>query len=118
MARFNQGIYNAIIAMGGSQASAMNAARAKKPGRAFRRFQAAFVPPQPAAPTPAAPPMPQASQYQAPVTRQPSSSLQQTQEGVRTPRRSRRRDRLSQFLISLSQGSQVGAGGGGSLNIG
>ena len=117
MARFNQGIYNAIISMGGSQASAANAARAKKPGRAFRRFQAAFVPPAPApvaAPTP--PPMPQ---YQAPpVTRQPSSSLQQTQEGVRTPRRSRRKDRLSQFLISLSQGSQVGAGGGGSLNIG
>ena len=28
MARFNQGIYNQIIAMGGSQASAMNAARA------------------------------------------------------------------------------------------
>ena len=116
MARLNQGIYNAIISMGGSQASAMNAARAKKPGRAFRRFQAAFVPPAPAAPTP--PQQPQAQQYQAPVTRQPSSSLQQTQEGVRTPRRSRRKDRLSQFLISLSQGSQVGAGGGGSLNIG
>jgi hypothetical protein len=46
MARFNQGIYNAIISMGGSAASANNAARARRPGRAFRRFQAAFVPPQ------------------------------------------------------------------------
>ena len=39
---FNQGIYNAIIAQGGSAASANNAARANKPGRAFQRWQQAF----------------------------------------------------------------------------
>ena len=39
---FNQGIYNQIIAMGGSAASANNAARANRPGRAFQRWQQAF----------------------------------------------------------------------------
>ena len=39
---FNQGIYNQIIAMGGSDASARNAARASRPNRAFQNFQAAF----------------------------------------------------------------------------
>ena len=39
---FNQGVYNQIIAMGGSNASANNAARAKRPNRAFQNFQAAF----------------------------------------------------------------------------
>lgn len=39
---FNQGIYNQIIAMGGSDASARNAAKANRPGRAFQRFQQAF----------------------------------------------------------------------------
>ena len=39
---FNQGFYNAVIAMGGSAASAANVARASRPGRAFRNFQTAF----------------------------------------------------------------------------
>jgi len=39
---FNQGVYNQIIAMGGSDASARNAAKASRPNRAFQNFQAAF----------------------------------------------------------------------------
>ena len=39
---FNQGIYNQIIAEGGSAASANNAARANKPGRAYQRWKEAF----------------------------------------------------------------------------
>ncbi len=39
---FNQQFYNAVIAMGGSDASARNVARASRPGRAFRNFQQAF----------------------------------------------------------------------------
>lgn len=39
---FNQGIYNAIISQGGSAASANNAARANRPGRAYQRWQQAF----------------------------------------------------------------------------
>lgn len=40
---FNQQFYNAVIAMGGSDASARNVARASRPGRAFRNFQTAFT---------------------------------------------------------------------------
>ena len=39
---FNQGIYNQIIAMGGSDASARNAAKASRPGKAFQNFVSAF----------------------------------------------------------------------------
>ena len=39
---FNQGIYNQIIAEGGSAASANNAARANKPGRAYQNWKQAF----------------------------------------------------------------------------
>lgn len=39
---FNQQFYNAVIAMGGSDASARNVARASRPGRAFQNFQTAF----------------------------------------------------------------------------
>ena len=39
---FNQNFYNQVIAMGGSDASARNVARASRPGRAFRNFQTAF----------------------------------------------------------------------------
>lgn len=36
---FNQGVYNAIIAEGGSAASANNAARASRPGRALANWR-------------------------------------------------------------------------------
>lgn len=39
---FNQNFYNQVIAMGGSDASARNVARASRPGRAFQNFQQAF----------------------------------------------------------------------------
>ena len=39
---FNQNFYNQVIAMGGSDASARNVARASRPGRALRRFTEAF----------------------------------------------------------------------------
>jgi len=120
MARFNQGIYNQIIAMGGSAASANNAARAKKPGRAFRRFQAAFVPPQRSAPTPAPPPMPQASQYKAPTST--NATLGALESGVRSPNKKRDKTTLASLRIrpkrklnqALTAGSQAGTG----LNIG
>ena len=116
---FNQGIYNAIISMGGSAASAMNAARAKRPGRAFRRFQAAFVPPQPAAPTPAPPPMPQASQYQAPT---PTNAAIGAESGVRSPGKKRERTTLASLRIRpkrrINQALTAGSAAGSGLNIG
>lgn len=39
---FNQNFYNQVIAMGGSDASARNVARAPRPGRAFQNFVSAF----------------------------------------------------------------------------
>jgi len=39
---FNQNFYNQVIAMGGSDASARNVARASRPGRAFQNFVQAF----------------------------------------------------------------------------
>ena len=39
---FRQDLYNQVIAMGGSDASARNVARASRPGRAFQNFQTAF----------------------------------------------------------------------------
>jgi len=39
---FNQNYYNQVIAMGGSDASARNVARASRPGRAFQNFANAF----------------------------------------------------------------------------
>ena len=39
---FNQNYYNQVIAMGGSDASARNVARASRPGRAFQNFVNAF----------------------------------------------------------------------------
>ena len=39
---FNQNFYNPVIAMGGSDASARNVARASRPGRAFQNFVQAF----------------------------------------------------------------------------
>lgn len=39
---FNQNFYNQVIAMGGSDASARNVARASRPGRAFQNFVSAF----------------------------------------------------------------------------
>jgi hypothetical protein len=120
MARFNQGIYNAIIAMGGSAASANNAARAKRPGRAFRRFQAAFVPPQPAAPTPAPPPMPQASQYKAPTPT--NATLGALESGVRSPNKKRERTTLASLRIRprrrVNQALTAGSAAGTGLNIG
>ena len=119
MARFNQGIYNAIIAMGGSAASANNAARAKKPGRAFRRFQAAFVPPQPAA-APAPPPMPQASQYKAPTPT--NATLGALESGVRSPNKKRERTTLASLRIRprrrVNQALTAGSAAGTGLNIG
>ena len=120
MARFNQGIYNQIIAMGGSQASAMNAARAKRPGRAFRRFQAAFVPPAPAAPSmPAPPPMPQASQYRAPT---PTNAAIGSDSGVRSPGKKRERTTLASLRIRprrrINQALTAGSAAGSGLNIG
>ena len=120
MARFNQGIYNAIINMGGSAASAMNAARAKRPGRAFRRFQAAFVPPQAAAPTPAPPPMPQASQYRAPTPT--NATLGALDSGVRSPNKKRERTTLASLRIRpkrrVNQALTAGSAAGTGLNIG
>lgn len=75
-----------------------------------------FVAPPP--PPPAAPPMPQAPQYKPPVTREPNASLAQTQQGIKNPRRQKRRGNISQFLISLAQANQVGSGAGSPLNIG
>ena len=40
---FNQNFYNQVIAMGGSDASARNVARASRPGRAFQNFVQAFT---------------------------------------------------------------------------
>jgi hypothetical protein len=120
MARFNQGIYNAIISMGGSAASANNAARARRPGRAFRRFQAAFVPPQPAAPTPASPPMPQASQYRAPTPT--NATLGALDSGVRSPNKKRERTTLASLRIRpkrrVNQALTAGSAAGTGLNIG
>ena len=119
MARFNQGIYNQIIAMGGSAASANNAARAKRPGRAFRRFQAAFVPPQPAA-APAPPPMPQASQYKAPTPT--NATLGALESGVRSPNRKRDKTTLASLRIRprrrVNQALTAGSAAGTGLNIG
>ena len=39
---FNQNYYNQVIAMGGSDASARNVARASRPARAFQNFVNAF----------------------------------------------------------------------------
>ena len=119
MARFNQGIYNQIIAMGGSAASAMNAARAKRPGRAFRRFQAAFVPPAPApAPAPTPPPMPQ--QYRAPTPT--NATLGALDSGVRSPGKKRERTTLASLRIRpkrrINQALTAGSAAGSGLNIG
>lgn len=119
MARFNQGIYNQIIAMGGSQASAMNAARAKRPGRAFARFQAAFVPPTPAPSMPAPPPMPQASQYRTPT---PTNAAIGSDSGVRSPGKKRERTTLASLRIrpkrKINQALTAASSAGSGLNIG
>jgi len=65
-----------------------------------------------------APPQPQQSQYKPPVTKQPNANLASTQQGIRSPRKPQRRGNISQFLISLAQAQQVGAGAGSPLNIG
>ena len=65
-----------------------------------------------------APAQPQRAQYKPPVTRQPNASLAQTQQGIKSPRKPQRRNNISQFLISLAQANQVGAGAGSPLNIG
>ena len=119
MARFNQDIYNAIINMGGSQASAMNAARAKKPGRAFRRFQAAFIPPRPApAPTPSAPAAPKAESYRAPTPS--NATIGSNEGGVRSPNRRRRRTTLASLRIRprINQSLGTGTAAGTGLNVG
>jgi len=121
MARFNQGIYNAIINMGGSAASAMNAARAKRPGRAFQRFQQAFVPPAPApVAAPAPPPMPTMQQYQAPT--QAQSTIASVGQGV-SPAKPKRKNTLASLRIkrdrpqvNTSLGTSYATGTG--LNIG
>ena len=116
---FNQGIYNQIIAMGGSAASANNAARAKRPGRAFQRFQAAFVPPQRSAPAPP-PPMPQASQYKAPTPT--NATLGALESGVRSPNKKRERTTLASLRIRprrrVNQALTAGSAAGTGLNIG
>ena len=120
MARFNQGIYNQIIAMGGSAASANNAARAKRPGRAFRRFQAAFVPPTPAAAPAPPPPMPQASQYKAPTPT--NATLGANETGVRSPNRKRDKTTLASLRIRpkrrVNQALTAGSAAGTGLNNG
>ena len=117
---FNQGIYNQIIAMGGSAASAQNAARAKRPGRAFRRFQQAFVPPAPATPQYTPPPMPRMEQYQPPE--QTNATIASVGQGVSTPKPKRKtlaslrikRDRPTR--VNTSFGGGYGSGTG--LNVG
>ena len=120
MARFNQNIYNAIINMGGSAASAMNAARAKRPGRAFQRFQQAFVPPTPAPVAPTPPPMPTQQQYQAPI--QAQTTIASVGQGV-TPAKPKRKNTLASLRIkrdrpqvNTSLGTSYATGTG--LNIG
>lgn len=120
MARFNQDIYNAIINMGGSAASAMNAARAKRPGRAFRNFQQAFVPPTPAPVAPTPPPMPTQQQYQAPI--QAQTTVASVGQGV-APAKPKRKNTLASLRIkrdrpqvNTSLGTSYATGTG--LNIG
>ena len=112
---FNQGIYNQIIAMGGTPASAMNAAKAKRPGRAFRRFQRAFVPPAPAAQAP--PPMPTFTPPR--LDQQLASNIGQTEAGVRSARKKRaQRTNLSKLKINLNPSANPFGNVGTGLNIG
>jgi len=118
---FNQGIYNAIIGMGGSAASAMNAARARRPGRAYRRFLAAFTPPAPApTPAPAPPPMPQQEAYQAPT--QAQSTIASVGQSVGEPKRKKRRTLASLRIkrdrpsINTTLGTSYATGSG--INVG
>ena len=114
MARFNQGIYNQIIAMGGSAASAMNAARAKRPGRAFRRFQRDFVPPKPDSPQYTPPPMPRMEQYQPP--QQANATISSLGQGVSTPKPKRKT--LASLRIRRTQPTRVNTSFGGNYGSG
>ena len=100
------------IAMGMSPAHVATAKNKKQLQFMIQNYQPAPAPP------PAPPPQPQRVQYKPPVTRQPNASLAQTQQGIKSPRKPQRRGNISQFLISLAQANQVGAGAGSPLNIG
>ena len=107
-----QDLINRGLAMGMSHEHLSTAKNRKQLLFMLQNYQPAPAPP------PAPPPMPQRPQYKPPVTRQPNASLAQTQQGIRSPRKPQRRGNISQFLISLAQAQQVGAGAGSPLNIG
>ena len=118
MAKFNQNVYNHIKAVGGSEASAQNAARANKPGRALERFLAAFTPPAGPQQTYSAPSIPSAPKPAA----QANATMGSVGKSVLNPLQSggRRRNNLMSLFIrpnykpreisSLYGGSFAGAG--------
>jgi hypothetical protein len=112
---FNQGLYNQVIAMGGSHASAMNVGRAKKPGRALRRFQRDFIPPPPAAQAP--PPMPTFTPPR--LDQQMASNIGQSESGVQSARKKRgKRTNLASLKINLNPSAKPFGNVGTGLNIG
>ena len=123
MARFNQNVYNHIIAVGGSAASANNAARARRPGRALQRFLAAFTPPQQAAPTPqyTPPPMPKVDTYKPP--QQANATAGSVGKGVGKPKAAVPKKTLASLRIRKRKTQVAGSyggsfGGGTGLNVG
>ena len=112
---FNHGFYNAVLQMGGSEASARNVAKAKRPNRAFRRFQQAFVPPTPAPQAP--PPMPVFTPPR--LDQQLASNVGQTESGVRSARKKRsKKTNLSKLKINLNPSANPFGDVGTGLNIG
>ena len=124
MAKFNQNVYNHIKAVGGSEASAQNAARANKPGRALDRFLKAFTPPAPRQQSYATPSIPSAPRPAA----QANATMGSVGKGVLNPLMSGGRVRnnlMSLFIrpnykpreISSFYGGSF-AGAGNTPNIG
>ena len=115
---FNQNVYNHIIAVGGSAASANNAARARRPGRALQRFLNAFTPPQQAAPTPqyTPPPMPKVDTYKPP--QQANATTGSVGKGVGESKQAVPKKTLSDLLMRRSRRRKVGDQYGGNFGTG
>ena len=118
MARFNQNVYNHIIAVGGSAASANNAARARRPGRALQRFLAAFTPPQQAAPTPqyTPPPMPKVDTYKAPQLA--NATTGSVGKGVGESKQAVPKKTLASLLMRRGRRTKVASQYGGNFGTG
>ena len=94
---FNQNVFNHIINSGGSHASAMNAARASRPGRALRNWQQAWDQQQAAAQAAA-----NQRRMQQDMQRRQNELLKAAMNTPKTNKALRSRDYQPKFRASVS----------------